>query len=394
MEAGTTPRSGLAWRLWALAPIVLLAVIVAAFVSRGDSLVDLIGQNPPAADAFDIGRVTFEPGEIRIRVRSPQPEELTIASVTVDDAIVPFTLDGPATLGRLRSSTIVVPYAWVAEEPIAVGVTSSTGIETVKEIPAAVLTPQPSARSFFGYGLIGFLVGVVPVALGLLWLPSLRRADPRWLAAFMALTGGLLTFLGVEALSEALELQAALPASLGGPGIVLLGVAASALGMTFLSARLSRGRTGMTGLALALLVALGIGVHNLGEGLAIGTSFSTGELQLGAFLVIGFMVHNLTEGLGIAAPASGGRVTLWQLSALALIAGAPAILGTWIGGYASNDVLAALFFGIAAGAALQVVVEVGRYVARTAPGGLRSGWAIGGFMAGIAAMWVTGLLIG
>ena len=128
-------------------------------------------------------------------------------------------------------------------------------------------------------------------------------------------------------------------------------------------------------------------MHNLGEGLAIGTSFSTGELQLGAFLVIGFMVHNVTEGLGIAAPASGGSVTLWQLAGLALIAGAPAILGTWIGGYAANDVLAALFFGIAAGAALQVVVEVARYVARTAPGGLRSGWAIGGFLAGIAAMW-------
>jgi zinc transporter, ZIP family len=117
MEAAT-PRSGLAWRLWALAPIVLLALVVAAFVSRGDSLVDLIGTNPPAADAFDIGRVEFKPGEIRIRVRSPQPEELTIASVTVDDAIVPFTLDGPATLKRLRSSTIIVPYTWVENDPI------------------------------------------------------------------------------------------------------------------------------------------------------------------------------------------------------------------------------------------------------------------------------------
>ena len=210
----------------------------------------------------------------------------------------------------------------------------------------------------------------------------------------MALTAGLLTFLGVEALAEALELQAALPSALGGAGLVLLGVATSALGMTFLSTRLSRGRVGVTGLALALLVAVGIGVHNLGEGLAIGTSFATGELQLGAFLVIGFMVHNVTEGLGIAAPASGGRVTLAQLAGLALIAGAPAILGAWLGGYAANDVLAALFFGIAAGAALQVVVEVGRYVARTAPGGLRSGWAIGGYLAGIAAMWATGLLIG
>jgi zinc transporter, ZIP family len=395
MEAGSEAvRGALGWRLWAVVPLLLLALAVALVVSQGDRVVDLVGGTPPPADEFDVRRVEFREGEIRIHVRNPQRDDLTVSSVTVDDAIVPFTLDGPGTLGRLRSTTIVVPYDWVEDEPVAVGVTSSTGIETVEEVPAAVLTPQPSARGFLGYGLIGLLVGVVPVALGLLWLPSLRRADARWLAAFMALTAGLLTFLGVEALAEALELQAALPAAFGGAGLVLLGVAASALGMTFLSMRLSRGSAGVTGFALALLVALGIGVHNLGEGLAIGTSFATGELQLGAFLVLGFMVHNVTEGLGIAAPASRERVSAAALAGLALVAGAPAILGTWLGGYASSDVLAALFFGIAAGAALQVVVEVARYVARTAPGGLRSGWAIGGYVAGIAAMWATGLLIG
>jgi ZIP family zinc transporter len=395
MEAGPVPGSNVAWRLWALAPILLLALVVGAFVSGGASIVDLIGRNPPAADAFDIRRVEFQPGEIRIRVRNPQPEELTIASVAVDDAIVTFSLDGPATLKRLRSSTVVVPYDWVEGDPISVGVTSSTGIETVTAVPAAIETPTPSARGFLGYGLIGFLVGVVPVALGLLWLPALRRADPKWLAAFMALTAGLLSFLAVESLAEAFTLQALLPGSLGGPGLVLLGVALSALGMTFLSSRLSRGRAGTAGLGLALLVAIGIGVHNLGEGLAIGTSFSFGELQLGTFLIVGFMIHNVTEGLGIAAPATEARrVTLLQLLGLAVIAGAPAILGAWIGGYASNDVLGVLFFGAAAGAALQVVVEVGRFVARRAPGGLGSGWAIGGFLAGVAVMYLTGLLVG
>lgn len=394
MEAGGAAAGGLGWRLWALVPIVLLALAVALVVSQGDRVVDLVGGTPPAADEFDIRRVELRRGQVRIEVRNPQPDDLTIALVTVDDAIVNYSLEGPATLRRLGTSTIVVPYDWVEEEPLAVGVTSSTGIQTTHEIAAAVLTPRPNVDGFLGYGLIGLLVGVVPVALGLLWLPSLRRARPEWLAAFMALTGGLLTFLGVEALGEALELQAALPSAFGGPGLVLLGLAASALGMTFLSARLSRGRVGVTGLALALLVAIGIGVHNLGEGLAIGTSFASGELQLGAFLVIGFMVHNVTEGLGIAAPATGAKSTLWQLAALALIAGGPAILGTWLGGYASNDVLTPLFFAIAAGAALQVVVEVARYVARTAPGGLRSGWVIGGYLAGIAAMWSTGLLVG
>lgn len=392
MEAQAETGGGaVAWRAWALVPVLLLAVCVAFVVSRGDQIVDLIGSSPPPADEFEVRKVSFSPGEIRVTVRNPQTDDLTIASVTVDDAIVAFSLDGPTTLGRLRSSTIVVPYSWVEGEPLTVGVTSSTGIETVREIAAAVETPTASARSVAGYAILGTLVGIVPVALGLLWVPSLRRVDARWLAAFMALTAGLLSFLAVEALSEAFELQAALPPSLGGAGLVLLGVAGSALGMTYLSSRLSRG--GMTGLALALLVAIGIGVHNLGEGLAVGTSFSLGELQLGSFLVIGFMVHNITEGLGIAAPAASERPSVVRLGALALVAGAPTILGAWMGGYASNEIMAALFFAIAAGAALQVVVEVGRWIARRSPGGLRSGWVIGGFLAGVLFMYATGVLV-
>jgi zinc transporter ZupT len=388
-----SPRAKLGWRLWALVPVLLLAIVVGAVSASGSWFADLIGQNPPPADEFDIRRVEFEPGEIRILVRNPQPDDLTIANVNVDDAIVPFTVDGPTTLGRLRSSTIVVPYDWVEDDPISVGVTSSTGIQTVEEIPAAVATPEPSVDGFLGYALIGVLVGVVPIALGLLWLPALRQASAAWLAAFMAFTGGLLAFLGVEALSEAFELQTLLPAALGGAGLVLLGVALSFLGMTALAGRLGRG-SGATGFALALLVAIGIGVHNFGEGLAIGASFAVGELQLGAFLIVGFLIHNVTEGLGIAAPLARVRTTLLALGGLALIAGAPTVLGAWLGGYSKSDVLAVLFFAIAAGAAFQVVVEVGRYVARQAPGGLRSGYAIGGFLAGLAAMYVTGILAG
>ena len=395
MEARTETRSRVhAWRMWALAPVILLALVVGAFVSRGGSLLELVGQNPPSPDAVDIRRVEFHPGEIRIRVTNPQADPITIAVVTVDDAIVPFRVDGATSVKRLRSSTVVVPFDWVNDEPIRVGITSSTGIETVKQIAAAVETPTPSARGFLGYGIIGLLVGIVPIALGLLWLPSLRRASPRWLAAFMALTGGLLSFLGIEALSESFQLQAALPAGTGGAGLVLLGVALSYLGMTFLSSRLCTGGKEAGGMTLALLVALGIGVHNLGEGLAIGTSFAFGELQLGTFLIVGFMIHNVTEGLGIAAPVAEGGATpsIRRLAILTLVAGAPAIVGAWIGGYVTSDILGVLFFALAAGAAFQVVVEVARFVARRAPGGLASGHAVGGYVAGIAVMYLTGLL--
>ena len=391
-EAATPGRS---WRLWAFVPLVLLTGVVALFTASGGSITGLVGSNPPPVDEFDIRRVEFHPGEIRIRVTNPQRDDLTIASVTVDDAIMPFDVEGDRTLGRLRSSEIVVQYDWVPEEPIAVGVTSSSGIETTEEIAAAVETPQASARSFFGYALIGALVGIVPVALGLLWLPSLRRAAPEWLAAFMALTAGLLAFLAVEALSEAMELQAALPSALGGAGLVLLGVSFSFLFLTAISSRFGEGGgSGVGGLALATLVAIGIGLHNLGEGLAIGSSFALGELALGTFFIVGFMIHNVTEGLGIASPLAEGRsVSLRRLAALALVAGAPAILGAWLGGFVTSDVLGVVFFAAAAGAAFEVVVEVARYVARRAPGGLSSPHVLGGFLAGVAVMYVTGLLV-
>ncbi|HEV8602802.1 MAG TPA: hypothetical protein VGQ68_05325 [Gaiellaceae bacterium] len=396
MESGSIAAKlgGARWRLWALVPVVALVGAVSLFTTMGGSLLDLVGHNPPPRDEVDIRRVEFHPGEIRIKVTNPQRDDLTIALVSVDDAIVPYHLDGDRTLGRLRSATIVVPFDWVADEPITVGVTSSTGIETSKEIAAAVETPRASAKGFLGYGVIGFLVGILPVALGLVWLPSLRRASPQWLAAFMALTAGLLTFLAFEALAEAFDIQATLPSGLGGVGLVLLGVASTYLLLTVLSRRLGGGQGVVGGVALATLVAVGIGLHNLGEGLAIGTSFALGELALGSFFVVGFMVHNVTEGLGIATPiAERGRVGLGRLAALALIAGAPAIPGAWIGGFVTSDVLGVLFFAGAAGAAFEVVVEVGRYVARQAPGGLGSSYVLGGYLAGIAVMYLTGLLI-
>ena len=385
------------WRLWALVPAILLVGVVSATVAAGDSLDGLVGNAPPPADEFDVRRVEFAPGTISIHITNPQREHLTLAQVTVDDAIVPFTIDGvqgARTLGRLESATVSVPFFWVEDDPYAIGLISSTGIVTTHDVPAAVATEQPSLHGAVGLAVIGVLVGVVPVALGLAWLPSLRRASPRSLAAFMALTAGLLTFLMVEALAEALELQARLPGALNGTGLVVLGVASSYLGLTLVASRLSGSGSGLGGIGLATLVAIGIGVHNLGEGLAIGSSLALGELALGAFLIVGFMVHNVTEGLGIAAPVAEGaaRISPGRLAGLALVAGAPAVLGAWIGGFLTNDLLAVLFFGMAAGAALQVVVEVGRYVARRAPGGLTSGPVVGGYLAGIVAMYATGLL--
>ena len=376
MEAGA--RSPIRPRprgVWPLAPILLLALVVGAFVSGGSSVVDLIGHEPASAPTSSTSRrVEFQPGEIRIRVRNPQVEELTIASVTVDDAIVPFTLDGPATLKRLRSSTIVVPYDWVEGDPITVGVTSSTGIETVSEIPAAIETPSASAQGFFGRGdrlPRRHRPGSARPALAAL-PPTSRSEVARGLHGVdgraPVVSRSRVPVRGVHASGPAARRARR-------AGLVLLGVALSALGMTFLSSRLARGGAVACGLGLALLVAIGIGVHNLGEGLAIGSSFAFGELHSESFLVVGFMIHNVTEGLAIAAPATEAAASAshsfwasrWSPAARRSSARGSVATRRATSSACSSSVLRP-------GAALQVVVEVGRFVARarrgaSAPGG-------------------------
>lgn len=148
---------------------------------------------------------------------------------------------------------------------------------------------------------------------------------------------------------------------------------------------------------VAALIALGIGLHNLGEGLAIGAAFATGAAALGSFLVVGFTLHNITEGVGIVAPLTRGeRPPARVFVLLALLAGAPAILGTWIGGLAFSPFLAAFFLSLGAGAILQVIWEVGKLLWRDAQREGRSAltWLnFGGAVAGVLVMYLTAFLV-
>jgi zinc transporter ZupT len=150
------------------------------------------------------------------------------------------------------------------------------------------------------------------------------------------------------------------------------------------------------GLGLSYRIALGIGLHNLGEGLAIGAAFATGQAALGTLLILGFTLHNITEGVGIAAPIVQRNPGLKHFVLLALLAGAPAILGTLIGSYAFNPVLATIFLGIGLGAILQVIWEVGKLIARdnAAHSEPVMNWVnLSGVVVGIAIMYVTAFLV-
>jgi zinc transporter, ZIP family len=380
--------------LLGLVPLALIVAAVALFAALGAPGLD--DRRGPPAEELAVERTVLEPGVIELTVRNDGPDAVRVAQAVVNDAFVEFT-GGDDPIGRLGTATVRLQQPWIEGESYEVALLTSTGATIAHEIPAAVETPS-TGLSFFGLlALLGIYVGVIPIALGMLWLPWIRRIPPGWLRAVMALTIGLLAFLAVDATLEGFELAAEGSQAFGGGALVLIGAATAYLALSGVSSWLTAPRRaaaagGASGTTLALLVAVGIGLHNLGEGVAIGAAYSAGALALGAFLVIGFALHNITEGLAIVAPIARSRPSLRQLAVLGLVAGGPAVLGAWIGAAAFNSSLAAFLFGFGAGAIAQVIVQLSPTL-RDGEGRLLHPAAVSGILLGMATMFATGLLV-
>lgn len=388
------PANRLPTWLAGLLPLLLIAGAIAAFVGLdGPGLGERRG---PAAEEIAIEKTTLRPGVIELTVRNDGPDAVSIAQAQVNDAYVQFS-GAEDPIGRLESEKVKLQAPWVEGEAYEVALLTSTGGTIVHEIPVAVETPS-SDLSFFGLmALLGLYVGVIPVALGMLWLPWLRRVPPSWLRGLMALTIGLLGFLAIDATLEGFDLAAEGSQAFGGAALVPIGAAVSYLLLSGVSSWIAQRHRaasagGAAGGTLALLVAIGIGLHNLGEGVAIGSAYSVGALALGAFLVVGFALHNTTEGLAIVAPIANMRPSPLRLAMLGLIAGAPAVLGAWIGAAAFNNSVAAFLFGFGAGAIVQVIVQLAPSM-RDDHDRLLHPAAITGLLAGMAVMFGTGLLV-
>jgi ZIP family zinc transporter len=402
MEAAAAVRRRPAW-LTGLIPVVVLAAAIGLFVALDAPGLDRIGV---PQEELAIERTVLHPGEIVLHVRNDGADPVQIKQAIVNDGFASFS-QTKEEIGRLGGAEVKVLYPWIEGENYEVLLLTATGGTVSHDIEAAVETPDADLGFYGLMALIGLYVGVIPVAIGMLWLPWLRTVDPRWIRFLLAFTVGLLGFLAIEALLEGSELAGEGPAALGGGALVWLGAVGAYLALAGVDAWL-RGRTRPAadpdgaepkgsdarrlGERAALLVALGIGLHNLGEGLAIGSAYAIGSLALGAALVVGFALHNTTEGLAIVAPvARAGTARARTLVLLGLLAGVPAVLGAWIGASAFHPSVAAVMFGIGAGAIAQVIVQIAPAI--RADGRLLNPLATGGLLTGLLVMYVTGLMV-
>ncbi len=374
-------------------PILLLAGVIAVFLATNGAGLKVEPVAPIESVIFE--RTVLKPGHIQLFVRNVSPKPVTLSALNINDAIWGFKVEPDATIPRLRRVVVTLDYDWLPAEAYRITLFSANAIAFNTEIAAAAETPEPSARTFWSFSLIGLYVGVIPIFLGIFWLPALRRLGPAAFTFLMALTAGMLVYLGIDATQEAFELRENIGEAFQGTGLIGLGI----IGTFFLLQTISQRQKAVgrseadQRLSLAFLISIGIGLHNFGEGLAIGAAYATGAAALGAFLVIGFIVQNVTEGLGIIAPILRDRAPLTKLALMGLIAGLPANLGCYLGGFNYYRPLAVLFFAIGAGAVFQVAWAIAKLIMKDHARTPRPVAAFGGLVAGMAALWVTGLLI-
>jgi zinc transporter ZupT len=414
---GTTASKGKILAI-AVIPLVVLGAMIIFLFGPGQALLNV---GIPLPEVI-IERIEFHEGnQIVALVRNTGPETIMIAQADVNDRIVPAAIEPSSTLPRLAEAKVIIPFPWNPGVPYEIGVTTSDGTRFSKGVDAAALAPTPDVEQASFFAVIGTYVGIIPVLIGLLWFPFIRRLSASKYNFFLSLTAGLLVFLGIDALIESSEIaQTSIAGAFDGQMIIAMVTILSFFALLYGSEKLVGRAAKKSGLseqprasassnsasvqqqlvrpfAIALMIAIGIGLHNLGEGLAIGAAVLLGEVALSTFLIVGFTLHNTTEGLAIVAPmAKVGSAPIRKLIILGLIAGVPTIIGAWIGGFLYSPIAAVVFLSVGAGAIFQVVYSIGTWMARGSEGGrqvlLRTP-IVAGFAIGMIIMYVTGLLI-
>jgi len=360
----------------------------------------------PGADLLDFGvalpeitieKVDFVDSEIQATVRNTGPIPIEVVMADVNDRIQPAAVEPDRFLERFETTLVRIPFEWNEAEPYTIGITIEDGTRFEKKIEAAAPALELTFDLAIFFAIIGTYVGIIPVMIGLLWLPFIKKISKQKYHFFLALTAGLLLFLAIDSIEEAVEISdESLADSFNGTLLVSTAVVLSFLGLYYSGNKLVKlaDSSKLTKpVMIALMISIGIGLHNFGEGLAIGAAVGMGSVAFSTFLIVGFALHNTTEGIAIAAPMSRGKLMLGKLAAMGLIAGSPAIFGAWIGGFVYSPFTSVIFLAIGAGAIFQVIVVILKWIQEESDKNLSSLAVISGFAAGMLVMYLTSILI-
>jgi zinc transporter ZupT len=440
----------------AFIPIVVLAGMLIFLLSPyGQSLINAGTPLPQVT----IEKIEFHDNQILASIRNTGPLEIVVSQADVNDRIQSAAIEPSSRIPRLAEAKVTIPFPWIPGTPYELGITTSDGTRFSKSIEAATMSPRPDANQALLFTSLGIYVGVIPIMIGLLWYPYIRRISIAKYSFFLSLTAGLLVFLGIDALLEVNEIVIGNLASVfNGQALSVLVTISSFVVLLYTSERLtqraieksivSKGHTlpsssyvGASSkqekpstedqeggiysesakvssstreiqiqlqkyqqllkpLTISMMIAIGIGLHNFGEGLAIGAAMLLGEVALSTFLIVGFTLHNTTEGLAIVAPIAKTEVKrsmmIRRLVMMGLIAGVPTIAGTWIGGFLYSPLAAVVFLSVGAGAIFQVVYSLITWISHhqkpESPPSI-SAPVVAGFITGLLIMYFTGLLI-
>ena len=382
-----------------------IRTIASGLIPFGFLIVVLLYLVGPSSDFLEFGvslpeitieKIEFVDSEIHVIVRNTGPIPVEIAMADVNDRIHPAAIEPDKYLERFETALVRIPFAWNQAEPYTIGITLNDGVRFDKFIEAATPVIKSNYESAGFFAIIGTYVGIIPVMIGLLWLPFIKRIGKNKYNFFLALTVGLLLFLGIDTILEGLEVSKEnFSANFHGELLIITITIISFLGLYYFAEKLTS-RTGLTisskPFAIGLMIAIGIGLHNLGEGLAIGAAIGLGQVALSTFLIVGFAIHNTTEGIAIASPLAKSKSPILKIISLGLIAGAPAILGTWIGGFFYSPFTAMVFLSIGAGAIFQVILVILKWLYQSEQK-LVQGTIVSGIGVGMFIMYLTSILI-
>ena len=378
-------------------PFVFLIILTGYIFGPGSELLDLGVPLPE----ISMELVNFVDSEIQVTVRNTGPIPVEVVMADINDRIQPAAIEPDRFLERYETALVRIPFEWNESEPYIIGLTIDDGTRFEKEIEAAAPALKPDFELVGLFAVIGTYVGIIPVMIGLLWLPFIRRISKSKYHFFLALTVGLLLFLGIDAIEEALVVSGEnLAGSFNGVLLTVTVTVLSFLGLYYAGQKLinnSQLSRLSKPIAIALMIAIGIGLHNFGEGLAIGAAVGLGSIAFSTFLIVGFALHNTTEGIAIAGPLSKDKTStrslIGKLIGLGLIAGSPAIFGAWIGGFSYSPFSSVVFLAIGAGAIFQVIVVIFRMIREEGDKNLSSASVVTGISIGMLVMYLTSILV-